>query len=81
MEYSSVCFKTDHLIHTTHLYVLKPTILRIVLLSLHVSKQLIYSLGFSNFAACILITFLAAYLLFAFFHPLIENRFVVIVFV
>ena len=53
-------------------YVLKLTILRIVLLSRHVSKQLIYSLGFSNFAACIMINFFAAYLLFAFFHPLIE---------
>ena len=67
MKYSSVC--------------LKPTILRIVLLSLHVSKQLIYSLGFFNFAACILITFFAAYLLLPFFHPLIEDSLVVIVFV
>ena len=66
MKYSSVCLKTDHLKNSS---------------CLHVSKQLIYSLGFSNFAACILITFLAAYLLFAFFHPLIEDRLVVIVFV
>ena len=45
--------------------ILKLTVLQI-LLSLHVSKQLIYSSGFSNFAACIMITFLAAYLLLAF---------------
>ena len=45
--------------------ILKLTVLQI-LLSLHVSKQLIYSSGFSNFTACIMITFLAAYLLLAF---------------